>query len=110
MPVGPADLHVLLALSRGALHGLGIAADVALVTDDAVILGPATLYRTLKELTGSGHVKLVDPPPDESDSRRKFYTLTPDGAARLEADMAVVRRVANAGNRRLRSLAAGVGA
>ena len=61
IPLGPADLHILLALGHGPLHGLGMAQDVARVTEDAVILGPATLYRTLKEMTQAGLIEVIAP-------------------------------------------------
>ena len=43
--------HILLALSEGPLHGLGIADRVEAATEGAVDLGPGTLYRSLKEMT-----------------------------------------------------------
>lgn len=107
IPLGPADLHVLVALSRGPLHGLGIAQDVARVTDDAVILGPATLYRTLKEMTEAGLIKTVEPPEPDADPRRKHYDLTDSGVRQLRSDLTVVNKVAAAGRSRLRSLVAG---
>ena len=103
IPLGPADLHILLALGRGPLHGLGIAQEVARVTEDAVLLGPATLYRTLKEMTEAGLVEVVAPPQPDSDPRRKHYGLTDRGIRQLRADIAVVERVAKAGRSVLRA-------
>ncbi len=103
IPLGPADLHILLALRQGSLHGLGIAQEVARVTEDAVVLGPATLYRTLKEMTQAGLIKVVAPPEPDSDPRRKYYRLTGAGLRQLRSDMAVVQRIASAGRSVLRA-------
>ena len=107
IPLGPADLHILLALGRGPLHGLGIAKDVARVTEDAVILGPATLYRTLKEMTQAGLIEVVAPPQPDSDPRRKYYGLTEPGLGQLRSDLDVVQKVAKAGRSLLRAHRAG---
>ncbi len=103
IPLGPADLHILLALGHGPLHGLGMAQEVARVTEDAVILGPATLYRTLKEMTQAGLIEVIAPPQPDSDPRRKYYGLTDAGLRQLRSDMAVVQRVARAGRSVLRT-------
>jgi DNA-binding PadR family transcriptional regulator len=104
LPLGPADLHVLLALSREPAHGLGIAEDIESLTDGAVVLGPATLYRTLKELVAKGLVRRLSSPPDEADPRRKYYELTAEGARHLRQQLAVASRVAEVGQERLRRL------
>lgn len=106
IPLGPADLHVLLALSRGPMHGLGIGKDVAEITDDAVVLGPATLYRTLKEMRDAGMIRVIDSPEDDADPRRKYYELTDSGLRQLRSDLKVVQKVARAGRYRLRLLGA----
>ncbi len=104
IPLGPADLHVLLALSRQPTHGLGIAEDIASLTDGAVLLGPATLYRTLKDLLAKGFVRKSRAPATEADPRRKFYALTARGTEHLRAQVTVANRVAKAGQARLRRL------
>jgi DNA-binding PadR family transcriptional regulator len=101
IPLGPADLHVLLALSRQPMHGLEIARDVATVTGNAVVLGPATLYRTLKEMAASGLIAKVATPGAGQDPRRKYYALTPRGRNQLREDLAVLNRVAAAARDRL---------
>jgi DNA-binding PadR family transcriptional regulator len=101
IPLGPADVHVLLSLSHGRLHGLGIAEDVARVTDNQVLLGPATLYRTLGELAAEGLVQLVEQEDPGEDPRRKHYEITPTGVDRLSRDIALLERVARAGRKRL---------
>ena len=56
LPLTPAVFYVLLALADEDRHGYGIAKDVARRTDNAVRLGPGTLYGTLTRLLASGLV------------------------------------------------------
>ena len=90
--------HILLALSEGPLHGLGIADRVETTTDGAVDLGPGTLYRSLKEMTGGGLIQEVAAPEADADPRRRYYALTERGrrvaaeeAERLERIVGVAR-------------------
>lgn len=88
LPLTPAVFHVLLALVDADRHGYGIAKEVAARTDEAVRLGPGTLYGTLTRLTDAG---LVEARPGRSrstaDERRRYYRITPLGrdVARAEA-------------------------
>lgn len=98
VPLRAPVFHILLALSERDLHGLGIADEVERATDGAVDLGPGTLYRSLKEMTGLGLVSETPAPEDGADPRRKYYQITPAGrqvaaaeAARLERLVRVAR-------------------
>lgn len=77
-PLKPAVFHILLALSRGRLHGLGIADAIEEETGGDVQLGPGTLYRSLREMADAG---IVDQVADgtSDDPRRTYYELTPSG-------------------------------
>jgi DNA-binding PadR family transcriptional regulator len=75
----PAVFHILLALSQGEMHGLGIAESIAEATGGAVELGPGTLYRSLKEMSRDGLVRKVPPPSKGEDPRRRFYAITARG-------------------------------
>ena len=74
-----ASFYVLLALSRGPAHGLGIADDVAALTDGEVLLGPGTLYRCLKDLTRAGAIERVDVEDPPGVTHRKYYRITSAG-------------------------------
>lgn len=86
-PLRPPVFHILLALSRADLHGLGIADEVERSTDGTVELGPGTLYRSLKEMTRRGLIREVEAPQEDADPRRKYYRITGEGRelARAEA-------------------------
>ena len=91
-PLSPAILHILLALSRGDLHGLGIADEAARASDGVVVLGPGTLYRSLYTMRESGLVASVEAAA-ASDPRRKSYRITPDGLRLLQAELARLERL-----------------
>lgn len=91
--------HILLALSGGELHGLGIADQVERATEGAVSLGPGTLYRSLKTMVQGGLIREAAAPEADADPRRKYYALTERGrraaageAARLERLVGVARQ------------------
>jgi len=88
----PAAFHILLALSRAPLHGLGIADEVERATDGTMSLGPGTLYRTLKEVTASGLIGDASPPAG-ADPRRRYYRLTPAGRTRLAEEAGHLARI-----------------
>ena len=86
-PLRPVVFAILVALHEESKHGYGI---MKMVNDEMgrrAVLGPGTLYRTLKELRQQG---LIDhaPSPKQADPRRRYYRLTAAGrqAARAEAD------------------------
>lgn len=94
----PAVFHILLALSQGEMHGLGIAEMIDETTEGAVRLGPGTLYRSLKEMARDGLIRQVPAPSNDEDPRRLFYAITGRGrelvgaeAARLAAIVAFAR-------------------
>ena len=89
----PAVFHILLALAGGERHGYGILKDVLRQTDDAVRLGPGTLYGTLQRLMEEGWVEESDGPATIVDERRRHYRLTPSGRRALEAEVRRMERL-----------------
>ena len=89
LPLAPATFHILLALVDEERHGYGIMKEVAERTDDAVRLGPGTLYGALKRLLEGGLVEAWEEraDPELGDERRRYYRLTKLGlkVARAEA-------------------------
>jgi len=88
-PLKAAWFHILLALSDGALHGLGVRQSVEDRTGGEVKLYPANLYGSIRDLTESGLLEALsaDEQPDD-DQRRQYYRLTALGrdALKREAD------------------------
>jgi DNA-binding PadR family transcriptional regulator len=93
LPLRPAVLHILLALSGSDLHGLGIADEVEQSSDGVVELGPGTLYRSLAEMTAAGLIRSVPAPSEGADPRRKYYGLTEEGRRLLAAEAARLDRL-----------------
>ena len=89
-PLTPAVFHILLALADGEKHGYGIMQEVAERTGQALVMGPGTLYGTLKRMLEAGLVEELGERPDPSmdDQRRRYYRLTRQGrrAAATEAE------------------------
>jgi DNA-binding PadR family transcriptional regulator len=77
-PLKPAVFHILLALSRGQLHGLGIADAVEQETGGEIQIGPGTLYRSLRDMAEAGIVGHIDDPHTD-DPRRTYYELSESG-------------------------------
>jgi DNA-binding PadR family transcriptional regulator len=94
LPLSPATLHVLLALTGGELHGYGIMLAVARQSGGQYKIGPGTLYDNIKKLLKLG---LVEESPnsnskDTSDTSdtdaepRRRYRLTRMGHSVLAAE------------------------
>jgi DNA-binding PadR family transcriptional regulator len=83
--VRPAVFHILLALSGERLHGLGVAQAVSDATAGSFVLGPGTLYRSLKEMVRDGLIVEADAPED-ADPRRRFYAITERGRQAVTAE------------------------
>ena len=87
LPLTPAVLHILLSLSSEPRHGLGIAADVKEFTGGRSVLGPGTLYGTIKRLLDAELVEDLDSPDgDADDPRRKYYRITDLGRRVLQLE------------------------
>ena len=92
---GTLDLLVLRSLSRGPMHGYGIATLVHQRTGGDLAIEDAALYQALHRLDRQG---LVDAEwgPSENNRRARFYALTAAGRKRLRDDTANWRRYARA--------------
>lgn len=80
-PLTAAVFHILLSLADGEKHGYGIMQEVSERTGGAVIMGPGTLYGTLKRMLEGGLVEESGERPDPAldDQRRRYYRLTRQG-------------------------------
>ena len=83
-----ACFHVLLSLGDEPRHGLGIVEEVERRTDGAVVLGPGSLYGSLKRLASDGLIRESHDRPDRSDdTRRRYYEITDAGKQALHAEL-----------------------
>ncbi|MEZ4415893.1 MAG: PadR family transcriptional regulator [Gemmatimonadota bacterium] len=85
----PQWFQILLALSRGPLHGVAIMEEVLEQTDGAMKLWPATLYGSLRDLEETGWIRETPSDPDEPQpgGKRNVHTLTPRGRDALVAEL-----------------------
>lgn len=91
LPLTPAVFNILLALTDGDKHGYGIMLEVEANTKGQVLMGPGTLYGSIKRMLQANLIEesdeRVDPEMDDP-RRRSYYRLTALGrrTLRLEAE------------------------
>jgi DNA-binding PadR family transcriptional regulator len=88
LPLTPPVFHILLALAGEDRHGYGIMQDVARQTNDALQLGPGTLYGCLKRMLAAGLVEEAEERSDPAldDERRRYYRMTSLGRRTVRAE------------------------
>lgn len=80
------SVFYIMATFAQPKHGYAVMSEIEELTEGEVKIGPASLYTNIKKLIGEEYIVLYD----ESDSRRKVYTLTDKGRSVLQHDL--VRR------------------
>lgn len=85
LPLRPLIFAILLGLGQGERHGYAIMQDANGRLNHRAIVGPGTLYRTLKELREQG---LIEPcaSPSDKDARRQYYGITDLGRRVAEGE------------------------
>jgi len=88
LPLQAASFHILLALADHDRHGYAIIQDVAERTRGAIRLSAGTLYRSIQRMLEDGLIvePRERPAPDQDDERRRYYRITPLGAAAARAE------------------------
>lgn len=94
LPLQAATFHILLALADEDRHGYAVIQDVAARTGGAIRLSAGTLYRSIQRMLEDGLIvePRERPAPEEDDERRRYYRLTPLGAAVAKSE---ARRLAD---------------
>jgi DNA-binding PadR family transcriptional regulator len=89
-PLTAAVFHILLALSRGELHGYGIMKQVESDSQRRVPMGAGTLYGSLRRMLDAGLIRESDRRVDPSidDERRIYYAISPEGRDALATELA----------------------
>jgi PadR family transcriptional regulator, regulatory protein PadR len=104
-PLQEPTFLILTALASRPLHGYGVIQEVAALSGDRVRLRAGTLYGALDRLTEQGLVA-ADREEIVDGRLRRYYVLTDDGAALLDAEARRLASNAEAAAARLRSRAA----
>jgi transcriptional regulator len=96
---GTLDLLILKTLSRGSMHGYGIAGSIRRTSGDVLTVEEGSLYPALQRLLLRGWVKAAWK-MTQTRRRARFYTLTRAGRGQLgeevsqyEAMIAAIGRV-----------------
>ncbi len=87
LPLKPADFHILMVLTEGALHGYGIMQRVAEQSNGLVQLEVGSLYRLIARMTEEGLIVEAKTSSGSSERRRNYrITRFGDQVAKLEAE------------------------
>jgi DNA-binding PadR family transcriptional regulator len=103
-PLREPTFLILTALAGEPLHGYGLIAEVARLSEDRVSLRPGTLYGALDRLVDAGLVA-VDREEVVDGRLRRYYRLSEQGGGVLAAETERMRRNVEAAGRRLRAWA-----
>ncbi len=91
LPLKPVELHLLLALADGDLHGYGLTLAIAERSEGLIRLAPGNLYQVLKRLLANGLVAEAPRSASSDDHRRRLYRLTPLGGRVAAAELERLR-------------------
>src|SRR6202034_622921 len=89
LPLPPATFHILMAVADEDRHGYAIIQDVATRTGGELKLSAGTLYRSIQRMLEQGLLVETQerPAPELDDERRRYYRITPFGAATARAEV-----------------------
>jgi DNA-binding PadR family transcriptional regulator len=87
-------LLILISLAGGPKHGHALAKDIEAFA--GVRLGPGALYGAITRLESDGLIE-----PIATEDRRRPYRITPAGSGAVQEAVGDLRRIADAGSRRL---------
>jgi DNA-binding PadR family transcriptional regulator len=84
LPLSSVVFFVLFALAEGEMHGYRIMQQVAILSDQRLHMGPATLYTTIQRLVDQ---QLVEETDKDAGGRRRYYRLTGSGQILFRAEL-----------------------
>ena len=98
---GTLDMLILRTLAIESQHGYGISIRIRQLSQDVLQVNQGSLYPALYRLERRGWIR-ASWGDSENNRRARFYSLTPAGRRRLEAETASWDRIAGAIARVLR--------
>jgi len=96
LPLTPAVLNILLALSDGAKHGYAIRQEIETATEGKVRMGPGTLYGSIDRMLKTGLIEESGGAGGSDDPRRRYYRLSSFGQKALRAELGRLREMLEA--------------
>lgn len=94
---------ILTTLTRGPLHGYGIAQSIRRISDDVLTVEEGSLYPALQRLLLQGWVK-AEWKRTETNRRARFYTLTATGRQQVGLEVSQFRQMITAISRVLENV------
>ena len=73
-------------------HGYSIMSEITALTDGAEVIGPASLYTTLRKLSEAGFIELIG-----DENSKKTYLITKQGHLTLMVEIEKRKRLASYG-------------
>lgn len=98
---GTLDMLILKTLTRGPLHGYGIAQSIKRISDDVLTVEEGSLYPALQRLLLQGWVQ-AEWRMTDTNRRARFYTLTTSGREQLGLEVSQFEQMIAAIGRVLR--------
>jgi PadR family transcriptional regulator PadR len=92
IPPGTLYMLILKTLTRGAMHGYGIAQHIQQTSEGVLEVEEGSLYPALQRMLLKGWVE-AEWGQSENNRRARFYTLTRSGRKQLEAELKEFGRV-----------------
>ena len=92
---GTLDLLILRSLALQPLHGWAIAQRIELCSGKVLLVQQGSLYPALHRMEEQGWIT-AEWGESENNRRAKFYSLTPEGQARLEHERKQWERLSGA--------------
>ena len=83
---GTLDMLILKTLTRGPLHGYGIALSIKNLSEEVLTVEEGSLYPALQRLLLQGWVK-AEWKKTETNRRARYYTLTSAGRKQLGTEI-----------------------
>lgn len=91
-PISESYYYILLCLSKGANHGYGIMQMTERLSGGDVKIGSGTMYGATSNMMKKGWITEVMSNEPGSE-RKRLYSLTEDGRAALNDEIARLRRM-----------------
>ena len=92
---GTLDMLILKTLTRGSMHGYGIALSIKRLSEDVLTVEEGSLSPALQRLLLQGWVK-GEWKMTETNRRARYYTLTASGRKQLQRERAEFERMIGA--------------
>src|SRR5262252_5317663 len=92
---GTLEMLILKTLSRGPMHGYGIAQSIHQISDDVLQVEEGSLYPALQRMQIKGWLT-SEWATTETNRNARFYKLTADGRKQLSAEVERFSRLSGA--------------